>query len=635
MDVRSVVQELLTGTDNAAAFPNTQFPFPLNLSLYGKWEPDELRKLSLNMDKLDLEDQLGLVMALAEAREASSPDKATLFIDDSQTRAFLLRLNTSTGWALVWGDNDEKTSRLASLLRKEDFVLFTLLPEGNAGVIKPAKDFGSRATASIYFYQALVRYAHIYGRIPLGQDHDVGDFIQDNGPGVMFLLRENLTPVEEALFLGGLALGIPAVVPSTFKSPYGNLLIADTPEQMVERALTLPTMRTRRHLHYQTDLPFRFDFAFTTEEIKEGKSTGGTPNSSFIVTNEDKGDGLEVIGAPGSDVAIEIAVGDPRVDVTMTDYLEEFAARLPAYMEGASAAVTNGCPTIRWRTDLPLEMSHLAQAYYTGLKSHFNLAPMKIRLVFQPDLLAEMKANADAFRAKRKETVAAATEENEAFFYACTRCHSFALEHTCIITPERTPQCGRTWSHLKVRASLSEFDSGGLARRDAGTDLQAMVEKGQCLDAKRGEYEGVNVAMQRLTEGRTTHIRLHSIFDYPHTACSCFQCMAFSIPELDGIGLLDKPHKGVTPDGRTWIDIQNSVAGKQSSGFVGFGREYLKSRKFLQGDGGWQRVVWMPQKLKEEFARDKGWIATEADVKNLDELREFLRTRNYARPIEQ
>ncbi|MBI2829674.1 MAG: acetyl-CoA decarbonylase/synthase complex subunit beta, partial [Chloroflexi bacterium] len=175
------------------------------------------------------------------------------------------------------------------------------------------------------------------------------------------------------------------------------------------------------------------------------------------------------------------------------------------------------------------------------------------------------------------------------------------------------------------------FDSGGLAKRDTGTDLQAVVEKGRCLDTERGEYEGANLAVQRLTEGRTHRIRLHSIFDYPHTACSCFQGMAFYIPEVDGIGLLDKGYKGVTPDGRTWIEIQNAASGKQSSGFVGLGREYLKSRKFLQGDGGWKRVVWMPQKLKEEFARDKDWIATETNAKNLEELRQFLKDRSYTR----
>ena len=71
--------------------------------------------------------------------------------------------------------------------------------------------------------------------------------------------------------------------------------------------------------------------------------------------------------------------------------------------------------------------------------------------------------------------------------------------------------------------------------------------------------------------------------------------------------------------------VANAAAGKQSSGFVGFGRGYMRSRKFLQGDGGWKRVVWMPEKLKEEFAPDKTWIATETDVSSFVELKEFLK----------
>lgn len=75
-----------------------------------------------------------------------------------------------------------------------------------------------------------------------------------------------------------------------------------------------------------------------------------------------------------------------------------------------------------------------------------------------------------------------------------------------------------------------------------------------------------------------------------------------------------------------WDDVANTAAGKQSSGYAAFGRDYLRSRKFLQADGGWKRIVWMSQELKEQFAPDKTWIATEANVTNLPELMEFIRT---------
>jgi acetyl-CoA decarbonylase/synthase complex subunit beta len=73
----------------------------------------------------------------------------------------------------------------------------------------------------------------------------------------------------------------------------------------------------------------------------------------------------------------------------------------------------------------------------------------------------------------------------------------------------------------------------------------------------------------------------------------------------------------------------NTSGGIQSPGFNGIAVEYLHSPRFLKPDGGWNRVVWLPSDIKERVAKsipndiiDK--ISTEADVKNLAELKEFL-----------
>jgi acetyl-CoA decarbonylase/synthase complex subunit beta len=57
--------------------------------------------------------------------------------------------------------------------------------------------------------------------------------------------------------------------------------------------------------------------------------------------------------------------------------------------------------------------------------------------------------------------------------------------------------------------------------------------------------------------------------------------------------------------------------------------DYLRSPKFLQADGGLRRMVWLPKEVKERLKDsipsdlyDK--IATEEDVKNVEELVEFL-----------
>ena len=65
-------------------------------------------------------------------------------------------------------------------------------------------------------------------------------------------------------------------------------------------------------------------------------------------------------------------------------------------------------------------------------------------------------------------------------------------------------------------------------------------------------------------------------------------------------------------------------------GNLGTGLEQLRSPKFIQADGGLARIVWMPKEIKERFKEaleEKGLyekMATEEDVKSVDELLEFL-----------
>ena len=41
--------------------------------------------------------------------------------------------------------------------------------------------------------------------------------------------------------------------------------------------------------------------------------------------------------------------------------------------------------------------------------------------------------------------------------------------------------------------------------------------------------------------------------------------------------------------------------GKQVEGFTGLSLEYMRSPKFLQADGGYERVVWLPKEIKDSL----------------------------------
>ena len=42
--------------------------------------------------------------------------------------------------------------------------------------------------------------------------------------------------------------------------------------------------------------------------------------------------------------------------------------------------------------------------------------------------------------------------------------------------------------------------------------------------------------------------------------------------------------------------------GVQTPGFMGHGRHFISSKKFLYAEGGIQRIVWMPKELKDDVA---------------------------------
>jgi acetyl-CoA synthase len=44
--------------------------------------------------------------------------------------------------------------------------------------------------------------------------------------------------------------------------------------------------------------------------------------------------------------------------------------------------------------------------------------------------------------------------------------------------------------------------------------------------------------------------------------------------------------------------------GQQVPGFIGVGKAYVTSRKFIAAEGGHRRIVWMPKELKEFLRED-------------------------------
>jgi len=209
-------------------------------------------------------------------------------------------------------------------------------------------------------------------------------------------------------------------------------------------------------------------------------------------------------------------------------------------------------------------------------------------------------------------------------FYGCILCQSFAPSHVCVITPQRYSNCG----------AISWFDGRASAQVDPKGPVFA-IERGELIDTEKGEYAGVNEIVKKKSLGDINRVWLYTAFDYPHTSCGCFEAVAFYIPEVDGFGLVHRSFRGVTVNGLPFSTLADSTAGgRQVDGFHGISIEYMRSPKFLEADGGWNRVVWLPKEVKERIKDfipkevvDK--VATEEDAQNVDALKAFLKEKDH------
>ncbi|MEW6070534.1 MAG: hypothetical protein AB1485_07955, partial [Candidatus Thermoplasmatota archaeon] len=120
--------------------------------------------------------------------------------------------------------------------------------------------------------------------------------------------------------------------------------------------------------------------------------------------------------------------------------------------------------------------------------------------------------------------------------------------------------------------------------------------------------------------------------------CGCFECVLAIVPEANGILVINREYPGDTPIGMKFSTLAGTVGGgNQTPGFLGVGRRYLLSKKFLSADGGFFRIVWMPKMLKDdmhELLSERGKeldapdfvdkIADETIATNIEELVSYL-----------
>ncbi|RLI01154.1 CO dehydrogenase/CO-methylating acetyl-CoA synthase complex subunit beta, partial [Candidatus Bathyarchaeota archaeon] len=266
-----------------------------------------------------------------------------------------------------------------------------------------------------------------------------------------------------------------------------------------------------------------------------------------------------------------------------------------------------------------------AEVLFRLYKSEMNfIEKIQIAFITDPEKVKEMYPEAMEIYEARDARARGMSDDEVDVFYGCSLCQSFAPTHLCVITPQRYANCG----------AISWFDGRATAKVDPKGPVFE-IPKGKLLDALTGEYEEVNRVIREKSLGEIERVQLYTGFGYPHTSCGCFEACAFYIPEVDGYGIVHRNYKGQTINGLDFVTISDLTAGgRQVDGFHGLGIEYMRSPKFMQADGGWDRFVWMPVDIRDRIVDYMPEdivpkIATEGDVSTLDELKTWLKDKEH------
>ena len=237
---------------------------------------------------------------------------------------------------------------------------------------------------------------------------------------------------------------------------------------------------------------------------------------------------------------------------------------------------------------------HLGEVLYCQIMDEYAAVVDKcqVRITTRPEGCKEVREMANKTFQARDARLKSMTDESVDQFYTCILCQAFSPSHVCIVTPERLGLCG----------AVSWFDAKATNELDPNGPCQ-IVTKHKCTDERLGAYDDVNEAVNKYSHGALERVTLYSIMEDPMTSCGCFECICGIEPMSNGVVITNREHAGMTPLGMTFSEMASMTGGGvQTPGFMGHGKQFIASKKFLHAEGGMGRIVWLPRALKDQLA---------------------------------
>lgn len=515
---------------------------------------------------------------------------------------------------------------------------------------------GDDYLSAIYAVNWAVRAPLIYGNLKSGQWEGIADYMKNRVPAFVVLLS-HVDEVIVATGLGVLAFGIPIItdleVPQLGKidtTLFEALVTEKDYSKIVSKCILTRGIKVKVS---KVNIPVAYAAAFEGERVRKENlfvEFGGKSSLAFeyltTVDIDSIEDGkVEIIGtdidqlkdAKAMTLGIVIEVAGRKMLKDFEPILERQVHRFVNYAQGIMHIGQRDMNWIRISQDAfkkGFRLKHIGVILHAMLHQEFSaiVDKIQVKLYTKKEDLEKLLVNVRKVYDQRDERLSGMTDESVDTFYSCKLCQSFAPNHICIVTPERLGLCG-AYSWLDARASFEINPTGP----------NEPVLKGQTINEKLGQWENINKYVYETSNKTIDNVSMYSLMDAPQSSCGCFECIAAVIPEVNGIMVVNRDFSGMTPSGMTFTTLAGSVGGGvQTPGFLGIGKLYVTSKKFISAEGGLKRLIWMPKELKDmlkdklqRMAKELGEpdliekIADETQATTAEDLLAFLEKVNH------
>ena len=471
---------------------------------------------------------------------------------------------------------------------------------------------GKDVTSVIHVVSVALRAALIFGNVTPGDAGALMKYTMERVPAFVNAFKP-LDDVVVACGAGAIALGFPVVTNETeniFRVPK-SLIVQEDVSKFNATSLEARDIKIKIT---KIDIPVSFASAFEGEIIRRGdmqvEFDGSRKDCFELVCTKDASEvedhKFTLIG-PDFD---QMEVGSKQqiayiVDVAgknmQSDFEPVFERKFHSYVNCVEGVMHTGQrDMIRIRVskstfEAGFRAKDLAEVLYANITNEFDAVVDKCAVTIVTDEAECTKLRHElAIPAydRRDERLTSLTDESVPVYYSCIMCQAFSPSHVCVVTPERLGLCGAV-SWLDAKAT-NELDPQGPCQ---------VITKERVIDENLGRYEDVDEAVAKFSQGALEHVTLYSIMEDPMTSCGCFECICGIEPFSNGVIITNREYTGMTPLGMTFGELASMTGGGvQTPGFMGHGKHFISSKKFMKAEGGIERIVWMPKELKEQVA---------------------------------